>query len=234
MRELAVSEIFGPTVQGEGPSVGTRAVFVRLMGCNLHCTWCDTPYTWDAKRFDLKSETHMMAVQSVAAQVQNRFDGWGGLVVITGGEPLLQGDLVQQLLWELASPERSFEIETAGTLHWQQHPFPMWVRFNVSPKLSHSGNDPRKALNIPVLKTYVERETSIFKFVCKTENDLAEVVDLCTQLQLRHQRVWIMPEGTNGSQIRHRLEQLARPALEKGFNLTTRLHVELWGSRRGV
>src|SRR5438046_5626962 len=46
-RTLVVSEIFGPTFQGEGPSLGRRCVFLRLGACNLHCRWCDTPYTWD-------------------------------------------------------------------------------------------------------------------------------------------------------------------------------------------
>ena len=61
---LAVSEIFGPTLQGEGPSSGRRAMFLRLAGCNLSCSWCDTAYTWDWSRYDKKAEVTMMQVDN--------------------------------------------------------------------------------------------------------------------------------------------------------------------------
>ena len=56
---LLVAERFGverPTFQGEGPSSGVPALFIRLSRCNLTCTWCDTPYTWDTSRFDVVDE----------------------------------------------------------------------------------------------------------------------------------------------------------------------------------
>jgi 7-carboxy-7-deazaguanine synthase len=64
---LVVSEVFGPTIQGEGPHAGQRAAFVRLGGCNLTCTWCDTAYTWDARRYDLRAELHRVPITRVQA-----------------------------------------------------------------------------------------------------------------------------------------------------------------------
>ena len=87
---LLVAETFGdkkPTFQGEGPSCGTPAVFIRLSRCNLTCSWCDTKYTWDWEHYDPRKESARLGVTALAE--------WAlalspGLVIITGGEPLLQ------------------------------------------------------------------------------------------------------------------------------------------------
>ncbi|MDP9441218.1 MAG: 7-carboxy-7-deazaguanine synthase QueE, partial [Actinomycetota bacterium] len=85
--ELVVSEVFGPTFQGEGPSIGRRAGFVRLGRCNLACTFCDTPYTWRWEDHDPAAELTRRNVAGVVADLE----GMGvELVVVTGGEPLLQ------------------------------------------------------------------------------------------------------------------------------------------------
>src|ERR1700730_7162757 len=83
---LVVSEVFGPTIQGEGPSLGRRAGFIRLGGCDLTCSWCDAAYTWNASRYDLRAELTRMPV---TAMVERALVGDPEIVVITGGEPLL-------------------------------------------------------------------------------------------------------------------------------------------------
>ena len=85
--DLVVSEVFGPTFQGEGPSTGHRAAFVRLGRCNLTCTWCDTPYTWDWERFDPSVELSRRTVAALLAEIEAMAPE---IVVVTGGEPLLQ------------------------------------------------------------------------------------------------------------------------------------------------
>jgi GTP cyclohydrolase I len=140
-RPLYVAEVFGPTFQGEGPSAGQRAGFVRLGGCNLACTWCDTAYTWDARRYDLRAE---IGPQSVA-QLLAALDAMAvPLVVITGGEPLLQTRALTPLVAALSTRGLRVEVETNGT-----RPPPGWpwagITFNVSPKLAHSGNAAARA-----------------------------------------------------------------------------------------
>src|SRR5687768_9454687 len=98
MTELVVSEVFGPTWQGEGPSLGRRAGFVRLGRCNLACSWCDTPYTWDWDRFDPAVELTRMSVDAIADRIASMEVP---LVVITGGEPLLQQSHLAPLLRRL-------------------------------------------------------------------------------------------------------------------------------------
>ena len=66
---LVVNEVFGPTVQGEGPSAGRRCGFVRLGRCNQACTWCDTAYTWDWARYDPAVELHELSVEEVLARL---------------------------------------------------------------------------------------------------------------------------------------------------------------------
>ncbi len=64
--QLLISEVFGPTLQGEGPSAGQAAAFVRLGACNLSCAWCDTAYTWNRDKFDLSRELSVMRTEDVA------------------------------------------------------------------------------------------------------------------------------------------------------------------------
>jgi organic radical activating enzyme len=223
---LVVSEIFGPTFQGEGPSIGRRAGFVRLGRCNLACTWCDTPYTWDWSRFDPAVELTRVPVGDVAAAV-NAMDV--PLVVITGGEPLLQQAGLIELLPQL-DPSLRIEIETAGTLL----PAPELVarvdQFNVSPKLANSGNPFERRHKPDVLRALQDTGKAVFKFVATSPDDLDEIAEY----GLPPASVWVMPEGTTADGVRRGLAALAESVLVRGWNLTTRLHVELWGDRRGV
>jgi organic radical activating enzyme len=95
---LVISEVFGPTLQGEGPSAGRPAGFVRLGRCNLACDWCDTKYTWDWENYDPQEELHTEQVATVLEQL----DAMGvGMLVVTGGEPLLQQRNLPPLLHEV-------------------------------------------------------------------------------------------------------------------------------------
>lgn len=93
------------TIQGEGPYNGMPAVFVRLAGCNLRCTWCDTDFETGAKVHEL---------DDLVAHVVNEAGGRTKLVVITGGEPMLQN--IVPLIKELSRRRYRVQIETAGTI----------------------------------------------------------------------------------------------------------------------
>src|SRR4051794_4076555 len=98
---LVVSEVFGPTFQGEGRSLGRRCGFVRLGRCNLACTWCDTPYTWDWDRFDPAVELQRRTVTEIVSALEAMAID---MVVITGGEPLLQQSHLGSLVTEAKQP----------------------------------------------------------------------------------------------------------------------------------
>ena len=225
---LAVSEVFGPTVQGEGPTAGRRAGFVRLGRCNLDCRWCDTPYTWDWDRYDPAVEVTVTPVDAVVA----RLDAMGvDRVVITGGEPLLQQRALPPLLAALAERGWAVEVETNGTIAPTPEVTAAVGAFNVSPKLANSGVPPERRIRPTALAALAATGKAVFKFVVADPDDLDEVAALVAAHALAP--VWIMPEGTDAATVAARLAALADAVVARGWNLTPRLHVLAWGDERG-
>ncbi|WP_330090938.1 7-carboxy-7-deazaguanine synthase QueE [Nocardiopsis codii] len=215
--------------------MGRRCAFVRLGGCNLSCSWCDTPYTWDwtgkgetGIAYDPKKELRTIPYP----QVRDRLIAYDvPLIVVSGGEPLNQQSRLYPLVRDLRDSGHDIEIETNGTVV----PDPglaELVRFNVSPKLTHSGDPERKRIVGRALVALAAVPGSAFKFVCRTEADLDEVGALVEKYDIGS--VWVMPEGRTQDALDRSLDQLRDPVLARGWNLTTRLHITLWGDRRGV
>lgn len=224
---LVVSEVFGPTLQGEGPSAGQRAGFVRLGRCNLACRWCDTPYTWDWTRHDPAQELHTVTV----AQVLSQLEGMDvPMVVMTGGEPLLQQHHLPPLLGAVRAQGRRVEIETGGTIA-PALPEGLVDRYNVSPKLAHSGMDRERRYRPDVLRAFQATGRAVFKFVAQDPADLDEAAAMVDECGLGP--VWVMPEGTDAPTVLARMATLAPHVLARGWNLTPRLHILLWGDERG-
>lgn len=230
-RPLLVSECFGPTLQGEGPSTGRRALFIRLSRCNLSCPGCDTPYTWDWSRFDPSRETQRTPADELFrwATAQSV-----DLVIISGGEPLLQQEALRPLVRHLADAGRRVEIETNGTIVPSAGIIDAASQFNVSPKTaSFSGSAVSRStrINPEALRTFVSSGKSIFKFVVSNERDLDEISQHSYKFDLSP--VWIMPEGTTRELVLSRMPWLADEAIRRNWNLSTRLHIILWGDERG-
>ncbi|WP_344573508.1 7-carboxy-7-deazaguanine synthase QueE [Streptomyces lunalinharesii] len=223
-------------MQGEGPSAGQRCAFVRLGGCNLSCRWCDTPYTWDwtgvgdsGVAYDPKRELRPMPWTDVLRALLG-FEV--PLIVVSGGEPLSQQRRLLPLLRALTDAGHKVEIETNGTVVPQDDLVALGVRFNVSPKLSHSGDPQARRIVPDALRAFAAVPGTAFKFVCRTTNDLDEVALLVDRYGTRP--VWIMPEGQVPAEVGQHLSALGDEVVARGWNLTTRLHVAVWGDRRGV
>lgn len=229
---LVLAECFGPTVQGEGPSTGRRCSFIRLGGCNLSCTWCDQPETWDATRYDLRATLTRTPVADI---VRRALAGDPGLVVISGGEPLLhqQQPGWADLLTALFTAGVEVEVETNGTIPPTSSTVERVTRFNCSPKLAHAGDPGSKRINGKALAVLRWSGRVAFKFVCSTLADLDEVARFTRDHNIPERLVWIMPEGTATPELNERLALLAGPAINAGYNLTNRLHVALWGTEKG-
>ena len=233
-KQLVVSEVFGPTFQGEGPTAGRRCAFVRLGRCNLDCAWCDTPYTWDWKgangtAYDPAVELSTCTVEQVLDQLEPmRVDR----VVVSGGEPLLQAtallELVEQAAWEY---EMVVEVETNGT----RHPGPLLdkVRWNVSPKLAHSGVPRHRRVVPEVLRAFAHHPGAAYKVVVQGPEDLPEVDSLMAEADAAPAQVWVMPEGRDAATVLERARALAPGVLARGWNLSLRHQVLLYGDERG-
>jgi 7-cyano-7-deazaguanosine (preQ0) biosynthesis protein QueE len=226
--QLLVAEVFGPTFQGEGPSAGQQAIFVRLSRCNLRCPECDTPYTWDTSRFDLRAYTVRRSVADVAAQV---LAAAPRLVVITGGEPLLQQPQVIDLAQRCVAAGRRVEIETNGTIAPDPALVEVVDQFNVSPKLPSFAAESDRPIDAAALAAFVATSRAVFKFVVSGPDDFDAIAGLTEQHRL--EPVWVMPAGTRSAELVKDLRQLADETLQRGWNLTGRLHVLLWEDTRG-
>ncbi|MGH3435909.1 MAG: 7-carboxy-7-deazaguanine synthase QueE [Pseudonocardiaceae bacterium] len=233
---LVVNEIFGPTVQGEGPSTGRRCAFLRLGGCNLSCRWCDTPYTWDWQGYSDDGRAYDPRVELTAKSVDDILGELlaldVGLVVVSGGEPLSQQRRLRPLVTELTRGGIAVEVETNGTVAPDDELVALGVRFNVSPKLAHSGDEERRRINPDALRKFCQIPGVAFKFVCRSVDDLDEVAVLTIAHGLSP--IWIMPEGKEQHAVIAHLQTIAGEVVRRGWNLTTRLHVLAWGDRRGV
>lgn len=235
-------EVFS-SLQGEGPGMGRPSVFVRLSRCNLACRWCDTAYTWrfegdnrphrDEVAFERDENQLALSEAEVAALVLAHAED---RLVITGGEPLLQGAALARavMLIKAQRPSLHVEIETNGTVAVHPALDPLVDQFNVSPKLAHSGNDATLALVPQRLEAWAAEPRAWFKFVVATPADLAEIVALQTRYGIAADHLFVMPEGTASSILRERSRWLAEEALERGWRFTDRLHIHLYGDTRGT
>ena len=230
------------TIQGEGPFTGQTCVFVRLSRCNLHCTWCDTPYTWahtpakaelhkDKQQYDIAQEEHVLSVGEVADEALELL--MGDLVVISGGEPMLQQVSLAHLCETLHDSGVRIQIETAGTIPPIGHMRSLdYVNYVVSPKPPSSNNDTRVARNSRALSEFVHRQNVWWKFVIGMQADLDYARELIDDFRIPESRVWLMPEGTTAEAVMDGARGLVEVVTSMGWNLSLRTHTLIWGTER--
>lgn len=231
---MKINEIFGPTIQGEGKSAGKEVMFIRTAGCNLACIWCDTPYTWNwlntkfehPDKYDPKKEVHEMSSDEIIAQLKCK------ALVISGGEPMLQ----QKALIDLFNKLKDYwiEIETNGTVIPMSEFFNLINQINCSPKLSNAGKDnpEEKRIKEEALKALADNPKTTFKFVVASDEDIPEILALINRFQMKN--IYLMPLGKTKEEQELRQAQVETLCKQYGFNFSPRLHVLMWGNKRGV
>jgi len=217
---VRVSELFH-SLQGEGPSAGTPAHFLRLQGCDVGCRWCDTRYTWDAAG---GREVAIAAAFDELAAL-----GPADLLVVTGGEPLAHPGVGALLAAALARWGR-VEVETSGIA-----PPPARdarLHYNHSPKLPSA--TPRWADTWAHAAAFAADPNTTFKLVIGDPPDEADALRLLAAHALPRNRTVLMPEGLTDAALRGRAASLAATCRRENLRFSPRLHVWLWGARRGV
>lgn len=225
---MRIAEIFH-SVQGEGGLVGVPSVFVRSSGCNLRCVWCDTPYaSWRPEGEDRPVSSILNEVTRLGARH----------VVVTGGEPMIAPDIVA-LTEGLRRLGLDITIETAGTVFAPV----LCDLMSISPKLSNSTplGDPhwaprhdRLRIQPDVLRRLMDSYDYQLKFVVASPGDLDEIRPLVERLAADPSKVFLMPEGREASLLRERALWIVEICKREGFRFSPRLHIDLYGDRRGV
>jgi len=230
---MLISEIFH-SLQGEGELTGVPSVFVRTSGCNLRCNWCDTPYaSWNPEGAE-------MSVAEIVRQVES-FPSRH--VVLTGGEPMVAKD-IRALAQALRESGKHITIETAATIPPEGIACDL---ASLSPKLQNSAPDSKLfgALHDrheklrwrpEVVRAWIESYPFQLKFVVAQAADAAEIQLLLRELggNIPPEKILLMPEGISPSANRARDEFLIEACKLHGYRYCQRLHIELFGNRRGT
>ena len=238
---IRVSEIFGPTIQGEGPLIGRPTVFVRTGGCDYRCNWCDTLYAVLPRYRD---EWRAMTSPEIFARIEELSGGVPVLVTLSGGNPALQplGPLI-----ELGRAKGySFTAETQGSVaaDW----FAALDRIVFSPKPPSSamttdwnafdacvgvaGPKPRCVLKIVI---FDDADYDFARTASARYPSLPVYLQVGNPSPLRSNDCSEAPIDEN--ELRRRLQWLiAKVTEDRWFAATVlpQLHVLIWGSKRGV
>lgn len=229
---MKISETFY-SVQGEGKLSGVPSFFIRTSGCNLRCVWCDTPYaSWNPEG---EERTVGALVKEVRATPARH-------VVLTGGEPMIQAE-IGELFAALKALDYHVTIETAGTIFKDLRADLM----SISPKLANSTPWEREGGRFAqvheknrvdvdaladLMRVAVDHQ---LKFVVERESDLAEIEDLLGKLPpTAPSNVLLMPEGVTVEAIRSRAMAVSELCKARGYRYCPRMHVELYGNKRGT
>ncbi len=231
-----VSELFR-SIQGEGVHTGAPSYFVRLARCNLSCSWCDTAYSWDFERYDYDAEVTTLELEELVMRVLAESPG---RLVITGGEPLLQQKglvaflaVLDERRAQTGAPREVVEIETNGTVPPRYELLDRVDHWNVSPKLASSGEPEERRIRVRALTALRDTGRASLKLVVREDN-LAEADALIAALDWPRERVVLMPEASTRAALSERGPLVAAAALSRRVRYSSRLHIELFGGKRGV
>ena len=244
--KVKISELFY-SIQGEGKRTGSPSFFIRTNHCNLRCKFsggnlCDTSYTsWfpnDKKNLgDVEIDFILNEYKIINC----------GDVVITGGEPTMYADELKILCKKLKNFNKNvfITIETNGTY------FDDFVKYvdlmSISPKLRSSvpfttefeKMHEKNRINIKVLKKYnslkKKNKTDIqWKFVFTDSSDIDEIKNLQSKVGFGNKDIYLMPEGVTESDLKKNRLKTIEACKKFNFNYTDRIHILVWGNKRGT
>ena len=208
---MKICEIFR-SIQGEGLTMGVPTVFVRTVGCNLDCAWCDTKYSFTGGT--------EMTIPEIIEKV-----GSCRTVCVTGGEPMIQKD-IYQLLDALVEADKFIVLETNGAVDLKDVPDDPHIMISMDIKCPSSGMSDRMIdSNIELLK-----KKDQLKFVIQDQNDFDYAVKYLKDHPADTNVIFGPVGGTD------KLEWLVEEVLKNDLDarVLPQLHKIIWGDKRGV
>jgi organic radical activating enzyme len=234
---LRVSEFYYDTLQGEGATLGTPSAFLRLQGCTMNCSYCDTKEVW--RSGNPYSITELMKLIEKTELPKRLKEGQH--LILTGGSPLLQQEQLFQLMVAFFTKFRFtpiVEIENECTILPNQFCTDYIVHWNNSPKLESSGV-PLEVRYKPNIIKYLaglnKGKKSWFKFVVKEESQWEEIDSLYLSTNLiQRDQIILMPEGCTRKELEKNQNQVIQMAVRQGVRYSPREHIVLWDKSIGV
>ena len=239
---IRISEIFGPTIQGEGPLIGRPTVFIRTAGCDYRCSWCDTLY---AVLPEYRDEWFAMSASEILTRVNRLAANQPVLISLSGGNPALQP--LDGFISLAHHCGHSLAMETQGSVAQPWFAKLDWLI--LSPKPPSSGMETDWVALDACVGTAGPGTHCVLKIVVFDEADYAygRTVSFrypTTKIYLQvgnpaplHAIDKVMPEAADVGDLMERFRWLAgRIVADRWFDATVlpQLHVLAWGNKRGV
>jgi len=213
---MYINEIF-KSIQGEGFN-GYPAVFIRFSGCSLNCSYCDSKYHTKRRELNKKDEK-LLKKEKV----------W----IITGGEPMLQQNNILELI-EKYKPKHVV-IETNGTLKIKKRlVLLLEVVFSVSPKEKRFQLQNSNSVEPIILTQFKEDGSFYVKFVYSDKKSRRFIKKIIKKYNIPNYSVYIMPEGKTIKELKEKQKEVWSYCIKNDFNYSPRLHIEIWGNKKGV
>ena len=250
MKQYPVNEIFGPTIQGEGPLAGKRTFFIRFAGCDFDCDWCDSKYAVNPKYpgwSKLMQDTNDIENSLLSLGLAT-----GDWIALSGGNPALFVDL------EFCEAMGVYKLlmETQGSKVIDSDVLAQLDCLVVSPKPPSSGMAERMDPRVVYDAVFYRRRTQLtaLKYVIFDDADLDWVIyfdklvdappeverflSVGTPLGLHLEGPFLNPKTDSRLAVCERLELLfnrvAKDPKLRDFRVLPQLHVLAWGQKRGV
>lgn len=224
MQNLILSESPHLVIQGEGNLIGKKMYLFRVYKCNIGCKDCDSKFTFTTKYSEYTVEDFTKEIQSK----KNKYD----FIMITGGAP----SLYKEFLFEVISKNQdiNFQIEDAGDSSWKAFEKFDNVWFSFSPKIGAL----QGSTNIKEWKAFKDE---LKNYICKIvvdkyswETNIVDILEFKRRYDLKDSKIYLMPKGVGRAEIIDQSQFVVDKCFEYNFNFSTRLHILLYGNKRGV
>lgn len=237
---IPVAEIFGPTIQGEGPDVGLKSIFLRVVGCDFNCIWCDSKFAWKVSEDTVKYEESDLAnILVTKCKETNCFS-----VILTGGNPCLYD--FKLIVKELHKNNIKVAVETQGSI------LPNWLKevdtLVISPKAPSSNqkdvldgvedfiNRRSNPTGTVAIKIPIFNEED-FKFAETYYHTFESTLDSTFKFYLSVGNTDIQESGDISPRILNSYENLINRVINSNMKkvyVLPQVHTLIWGNKQGV